>query len=234
MTDLRENLERFLRDKGPQDSGISRDGASTYGSNAIKGASGGPLLPVYKFALPVLVSKDKRIPGYVRHEDRASGWLAIVATGTGGAFRVPLIYTDAMIGAMFRREAKNETEEVAVLEAAAVQMEVLFRKHLDKLNTAYALEPYRVKGVNMTAWTQDCVDQSANAMSYAWIWAAAGFMRFHRPYYPGYKGGITPHFYGRLQRLSDSQVLSFDLYHRGAGIGTGVKVKIGRDPAKGR
>jgi len=58
-------------------------------------------------------------------------------------------------------------------------------------------------------------------------------MRFHRPYYPGFKGGIRPHFYSRLQRNNDGGVLAFDLFHREDGIGKGSPILIGPDPKNG-
>jgi hypothetical protein len=58
-------------------------------------------------------------------------------------------------------------------------------------------------------------------------------MRFHHPYYPGYKGGLRPHFYARLQRIPDGQVLAFDMFHRKDGIGKGSPIGIGPDPNHG-
>jgi hypothetical protein len=128
--------------------------------------------------------------------------------------------------------AQTADEEIRGLEAAAVQMEHLLATKLTTL-TRRELEAYRVKGANLDPWTQDCVDQAANGASYAIVWDEYQLMRFHRPYYPGFKAGIFPHFYSRLQQISDGKVLAFDLYHRSDGIGQGSPVLAVPDPRKG-
>ena len=95
------------------------------------------------------------------------------------------------------------------------------------------LEAYRVEGAMQDPWTQDCVDQAANGTSYAVVWAEYQLMRFHRPYYPGFKPGVLPHFYARLQRIGGGEVLAFDLYHRSDGIGQGSPIHAVPDPRKG-
>jgi hypothetical protein len=237
---VRQELARFFADTGPYESGITRDGKPTYGDPFAKGASGGPLLPVYQLELPRKVSAEGPIPGFVRAADRATGWLVIACTGTGCAFRVPIIYTEAMLDsvrlvmamAMGKFEAESADEEIKGLEAAAVQMEHLFGTKLATL-TRRELEAYRVKGANLDPWTQDCVDQAANGTNYAIVWAEAQLMRFHRLYYPGFKPGVFPHFYSRLQRLQDGEVFAFDLYHRSEGIGQGSPIRSMLDPRKG-
>gem|GEM_PF-4428310 len=236
----KQTLARFFNDTGPQESGISRDGKPTHGNPFAKGASGGPLLPVERLALPRQVWAQGKIPGFVRFRDRASGWLVIACTGTGCAYRVPVIYTDAMLEsvrlamatAMGDVEARDADAEIRGLEAAAFQMEKLLAAKLVTLTNG-ELEAYRVKGVSRDPWTQDCVDQSANGTSYAIVWAEEGMMRFHTPYYPGFKGGLRPHFYSRLQRNNDGGVLAFDLFHREDGIGKGSPILIGPDPKNG-
>jgi hypothetical protein len=236
----REELARFFADTGPHESGISRDGKPTYGDPFAKGASGGPLLPVYRLELPRQVSASGHIPGFVRQADRATGWLVIACTGTGCAFRVPIIYTEAMLNSV--RQAMAQTigkpgadgpdEEIKGLEAAAVRMEQLLATALATL-TRGELEAYRVEGAMHDPWTQDCVDQAANGTSYAVVWAEYQLMRFHRPYYPGFKPGVLPHFYARLQRIGGGEVLAFDLYHRSDGIGQGSPIHAVPDPRKG-
>lgn len=236
----RRDLARFFTDAGLYTSGITRDGKPTQGDPFTKGANGGPLLPVYELELPRKVSAEGKIPGFVRRTDRATGWLVIACTGTGCAFRVPIIYTEAMLDsvrlvmamATGKPGAENADEEIKALEAAAVQMEHLLATKLAAL-TRGELEAYRVKGVTHDPWTQDCVDQAANGASYAIVWAEYQLMRFHRPYHPGFKNGIRPHFYARLQRIGDGDVLAFDLYHRDAGIGQGTPIHAVPDPKKG-
>jgi hypothetical protein len=215
----RQELARFFADRGPHVSGIARDGKPTHGDPFAKGASGGPLLPVYQLELPRRVSVEGPIPGFVRAAERATGWLVIGCTGTGCAYRVPIIYTEAMLDsvrlvmamAMGKLEAESADEEIKGLQAAAVQMEHLLATKLATL-TRRELEAYRVKGANLDPWTQDCVDQAANGTSYAVVWAEYQLMRFHRSYYPGFKSGVFPHFYSRLQRIAGGDVLAFDLY----------------------
>jgi hypothetical protein len=236
----RHELAHFFADTGPYASGIARDGKPTQGDPFAKGASGGPLLPVYQLELPRKVSAKGPIPGFVRQADRATGWLVIACTGTGCAFRVPIIYTEAMLDsvrlvmamATGKLGAENADEEIKGLEAAAFQMEHLLATKLATL-TRRELEAYRVKGANLDPWTQDCVDQAANGTSYAIVWAEYQLMRFHRPYYPGFKPGVLPHFYARLQRIGDGEVLAFDLYHRSDGIGQGSPIHAVPDPRKG-
>jgi hypothetical protein len=236
----RQDLARFFADTGPYESGITRDGKPTHGDPFAKGASGGPLLPVYQLELPRKVSAKGPIPGFVRLADRASGWLVIACAGTGCAYRVPIIYTEAMLDsvrlvmamATGKLGAENADDEIKGLEAAAVQMEHLLATKLASL-TPRELEAYRVKGATHDPWTQDCVDQAANGTSYAIAWAEYQLMRFHRPYYPGFKPGVFPHFYSRLQRISDGDVLAFDLYHRSDGIGQGSPIHAVLDPRKG-
>lgn len=238
--DAREVLTRFFADTGPHASGITRDGKPTYGDPFAKGASGGPLLPIYRLALPREVSANGHIPGFVRQADRATGWLVIACTGTGCAFRIPIIYTEAMLRsvkqtmaeAMGKHEARGPDEEIKGLEAAAVRMEQLLANALATL-TPGELEAYRVQGAMLDPWTQDCVDQAANGTSYAMVWSEHRMMRFHRPYYPGFKSGLLPHFYARLQRIKDGEVLAFDLYHRSDGIGRSSPVYARPDPRKG-
>jgi hypothetical protein len=156
----------------------------------------------------------------------------IACTGTGCAFRVPIIYTEAMLEGVRlvmamttgKLGAENADEEIKGLEAAAFQLEHLLAAKLSTL-TRRELEAYRVKGANLDPWTQECVDQAANGTSYAIVWAEYPLMRFHQPYYPGFKLGILPHFYSRLQRIGDGNVLAFDLYHRRDGIGQGSPVR---------
>ena len=236
----RHELARFFADTDPRESGIARDGKPTYGDPFAKGASGGPLLPIYQLELPRKVSAEGPLPGFVRHADRATGWLVIACTGTGCAFRVPIIYTEAMLEsvrlamamATGNFGAETADEEIKGVEAAAFQMEHLLAAKLATL-TRTELEAYRVKGVNLDPWTQDCVDQAANGTSYAIVWAEDQLMRFHRPYYPGFKPGVFPHFYSRLQRIGDGYVLAFDLYHRSDGIGQGSPIHTVPDPNKG-
>jgi hypothetical protein len=164
----------------------------------------------------------------------------LACAGTGCAYRLPVIYTDAMLDsvrlamatAMGDVVARDAEAEIRGLEAAAAQMEKLLAAKLAAL-TKLERKGYRVEGVARDPWTQDCVDQSANGVSYAVVWAEEGMMRFHRPYYPGYKGGLRPHFYARLQRLTDGQVLAFDMFHRKDGIGKGSPIAIGPDPNNG-
>ena len=187
-----------------------------------------------------MVLAEGPIPGFVRRADRATGWLVIACTGTGCAFRVPIIYTEAMLDsvrlvmamATGKLGAENADEEIKGLEAAAFQMEHLLATKLSTL-TRRELEAYRVKGANLDPWTQDCVDQAANGTSYAIVWAEYQLMRFHRPYYPGFKPGVFPHFYSRLQRIGDGNVLAIDLYHRRDGIGQGSRIHAVPDPNKG-
>jgi hypothetical protein len=236
----RRELARFFADAGLYASGITRDGKPTHGDPFTKGASGGPLLPVYQLELPRKVSAEGQIPGFVRRTDRATGWLVIACTGTGCAFRVPIIYTEAMLDsvrlvmamATGKLGAENADEEIRGLEAAAVQMEHLLATKLATL-TRRELEAYRVKGATHDPWTQDCVDQAANGVNYAIVWAEYQLMRFHQPYYPGFKNGVFPHFYSRLQRIGDGDVLAFDLYHRSDGIGQGSPIHAVPDPKKG-
>ena len=236
----RQELAHFFADTGPVESGITRDGKPTYGDPFAKGANRGPLLPVYQLELPRKVSANERIPGFVRLKDRASGWLVIVCAGTGCAYRMPIIYTEAMLDSLRlvmamatgTFEAENADEELKGLEAAAVQMEHLLAEKLATLSPS-ELEAYRVKGATHDPWTQDCVDQAANGTSYAIVWAEDQLMRFHRPYYPGYEPGLFPHFYSRLQRLEDGEVFAFDLYHRSDGIGQGSPIRSMPDPRKG-
>jgi hypothetical protein len=236
----RQELARFFADTGPYESGISRDGKPTYGDPFAKGASGGPLLPVYQLELPRKVSATGPIPGFVRLTDRATGWLVIACAGTGCTYRVPIIYTEAMLDsvrlvmamATGKLGAETADEEIKGLEAAAVQMEYLLATKLATL-TPRELEAYRVKGANHDPWTQDCVDQAANGTSYAIVWAEYQLMRFHRPYYPGFMPGVFPHFYSRLQRIDDGDVFAFDLYHRSDGIGQGSPIHAMPDPKKG-
>ena len=237
---VEQELARFFTDTGPYVSGITRDGEPTYGNPFAKGANGGPLLPVYQLELPRKVSATGPIPGFVRLKDRASGWLVIACTGTGCAYRVPIIYTEAMLEsvrlvmamATGSPGAGNADEELKGLEAAAVQMEHMLATKLATL-TPTELEAYRVKGATHDPWTQDCVDQAANGTSYALVWADYQLMRFHRPHYPGFKSGLFPHFYSRLRRISDGEVLAFDLYHRSDGIGQGSPIRAMPDPRKG-
>jgi hypothetical protein len=236
----RQELARFYADTGPTSSGITRDGNPTYGDPFAKGANRGPLLPIYHLELPRKVSAQGPIPGFVRLQDRASGWLVIACAGTGCAYRVPIIYTEAMLDSVrlvmamatgaFRVE--NADVELKGLEAAAVQMEHLLARKLASL-TPGELEAYRVKGATLDPWTQDCVDQAANGTSYAIVWAEYQLMRFHRPYYPGFKPGVLPHFYSRLQRAGNGEVFAFDLYHRSDGIGLGSPIHAMPDPRKG-
>jgi hypothetical protein len=236
----RQELARFYADTGPHSSGISRDGNPTYGDPFAKGANRGPLLPIYQLELPRKVSAYGPIPGFVRLQDRASGWLVIACTGTGCAYRVPIIYTDAMLDSVRlvmtmttgTFVAANAAVELKGLEAAAVQMEYLLAQKLATL-TRGELEAYRVKGARLDPWTQDCVDQAANGTSYAIVWAEYQMMRFHRPYYPGFKPGVFPHFYSRLQQVGNGEVFAFDLYHRGDGIGQGSPVYAAPDPRQG-
>jgi hypothetical protein len=236
----RQKLTRFFADTGPHASGIARDGMPTHGDPFAKGASGGPLLPVYQLELPRKVSAEGPIPGFVRLSDRATGWLMIACAGTGCAYRVPIIYTEAMLDsvrlvmamAIGKLEVETADEEIKGLEAAAVQMEHLLATKLATL-TPGELEAYRVKGANLDPWTQDCVDQAANGTNYAIIWVEHQLMRFHRPYYPGFKPGLRPHFYSRLQRSGGGEVLAFDLYHRSAGIGQGSPIRAMPDPQNG-
>ena len=236
----RQELARFFADTGPYESGIARDGRPTYGDPFAKGATGGPLLPVYQLELPRKVSAEGLIPGFVRLADRATGWLVIACVGTGCAYRVPIIYTEAMLDSVRlvmamttgTLGAENADEEIKGLEAAAVQMEHLLATKLATL-TPGELEAYRVKGAMLDPWTQDCVDQAANGTSYAIVWAEYQLMRFHRPYYPGFKPGVFPHFYSRLQRIGDGEVLALDLYHRSDGIGQGSPIQAVPDPRKG-
>ena len=240
VEEARQELAHFLADTGPYVSGIARDGKPTHGDPFAKGASGGPLLPVYQLELPRKVSAEGPIPGFVRQADRETGWLVIACTGTGCAFRVPIIYTEAMLDsvrlvmamATGKLGAENADEEIKGLEAAAFQMEHLLATKLATL-TRRELEAYRVKGANLDPWTQDCVDQAANGASYAIVWAEYQLMRFHRPYYPGFNPGVFPHFYSRLQRIGDGNVLAFDLYHRSDGIGQGSPIHAVPDPNKG-
>ncbi len=236
----REELARFFADTGPHASGITRDGKPTYGDLFAKGASGGPLLPVYRLELPRRVSANGHIPGFVRQADRASGWLVIACAGTGCAFRVPIIYTEAMLASvqqamawsMGKPRADLPEEETKGLEAAAVRMEQLLANTLATL-TPGELEAYRVQGAMYDPWTQDCVDQAANGTSYALVWEEYQLMRFHRPFYPGFRPGIFPHFYSRLQRLGTGEVFALDLFHRSDGIGQGTPVHVVPDPRKG-
>jgi hypothetical protein len=235
-----QKLAHFFADTGPYASGIARDGNPTHGDPFAKGASGGPLLPVYQLELPRKVSAEGPIPGFVRWADRATGWLVIACTGTGCAFRVPIIYTEAMLDSVRMAMAmatgklgtENADEEIKGLEAAAFQMEHLLAAKLATL-TRRELEAYRVKGAHLDPWTQDCVDQAGNGTSYAIVWAEYQLMRFHRPYYPGFKPGLRPHFYARLQGVGDGNVLAFDLYHRSDGIGQGSPIRAVPDPNKG-
>jgi len=150
-----QQLSRFFNDTGPQESGIARDGKPTHGNPFAKGANGGPLLPVERLALPRKVSAQGKIPGFVRFRDRASGWLVIACAGTGCAYRVPVIYTDAMLDAvrlamataMGDVEARDAEAEIRGLEAAAFQMEKLLAAKLAALTNG-ELEAYRVKGVS--------------------------------------------------------------------------------------
>jgi hypothetical protein len=52
LEDANRQLAHFFADTGPHSSGITRDGRPTYGDPFAKGASGGPLLPVYQLKLP--------------------------------------------------------------------------------------------------------------------------------------------------------------------------------------
>ena len=164
----------------------------------------------------------------------------IACTGTGCAYRVPIIYTEAMLDsvrlvmamATGTFGAENAEVELKGLEAAAVQMEYLLARKLAAL-TPGEREAYRVKGAALDPWTQDCVDQAANGTSYAIVWAEYQMMRFHRPYYPGFNPGVFPHFYSRLQRVGNGEVFAFDLYHRSQGIGQGSPIYAVRDPRKG-
>jgi hypothetical protein len=236
----RRDLAPFFADDGRYASGITRDGKPTHGDPFTKGASGGPLLPVYELELPRRVSAQGQIPGFVRRKDRASGWLVIACTGTGCAYRVPIIYTEAMLDsvrlvmamATGKLEPESPEEEIRGLEAAAVQMEHLLAAKLATLS-GRELDAYRVKGATHDPWTQDCVDQAANGASYAIVWAEYQLMRFHRPYYPGFNNGLRPHFYARLQRVTDGDVYAFDLFHRDAGIGQGTPIHAVPDPNKG-
>jgi hypothetical protein len=236
----RQQLARFFDDTGPHTTGITRDGSATYGDPFAKGASGGPLLPVYQLELPRKVSAEGPIPGFVRWADRATGWLVIACAGTGCAYRVPIIYSEAMLDsvrlvmatAMGNVTAENAAQEAEGLEAAAVQMEHLLAAKLAAL-TPGELAAYRVKGASHDPWTQDCVDQAANGTSYSIVWAESQLMRFHRPYYPGFRSGLRPHFYSRLQRIGDGKVLALDLYHRNDGIGRGSPVFAMPDPNNG-
>ena len=204
----RQELARFFADTGPVESGITRDGNPTYGDPFTKGANRGPLLPVYQLELPRKVSTNGPIPGFVSLHDCASGWLVIACAGTGCAYRVPIIYTEAMLDsvrlvmamATGTVVAENADEELKGLEAAAVQMEHLLAEKLGTLSPG-ELEAYRVKGATHDPWTQDCVDQAANGTSYAIVWAEDQLMRFHHPYYPGFNPGLFPHFYSRLSDL---------------------------------
>ena len=236
----KRQLENFFADTGPYSTGITRDGRPTHGDPFAKGASGGPLLPIYRLELPRQVSADGPIPGFVRLADRATGWLVIACAGTGCAYRVPIIYTEAMLDsvrlgmAMATGNAlpENGAQEIKALEAAAVQMEHLFAAKLASL-TPSEREAYRVRGATHDPWTQDCVDQAANGTSYAIVWGEYQLMRFHKPYFPGFRPGLRPHFYSRLQRIEDGNVLAFDLYHRKDGIGQGSPVFAVPDPNKG-
>jgi len=236
----KQQLARFFNDTGPQESGAAQDGKPTNGSRFVRSANGGPLLSVDRLDLPRKVEANGRFPGFVRMQDRASGWLVIACAGTGCAYRVPIIYTPAMLdsvrlamaSAMGDVVARDAEAEIRGLEAAAAQMEKLLAAKLAAL-TKLERKAYRVEDVVRDPWTQDCVDQSANGISYSVVWAEEGMMRFHRPYYPGYKGGLRPHFYARLQRTTDGQVLVFDMFHRKDGIGKGSPIAIGPDPAHG-
>jgi hypothetical protein len=237
---LRPKLTQFFTDTGPHTSGIARNDMPTFGNSFAKGASGGPLLPVYGLEMPRKVSAEGAIPGYVRLEDRSTGWLVIACVGTGCAFRIPIIYTEHMLEsvrlvmamAIGSLDAENAEQELKGLEAAAAQMEHLLAAKLSAL-TPTELEAYRVRGSTHDPWTQDCVDQAANGLSYAIVWAENRMMRFHRPYYPGFKSGAFPHFYARLERVNTGEVFAFDLHHRREGIGQGAQVHAVLDPKKG-
>ena len=221
-------------------SGIARDGKPTYGDPFAKGASGGPLLPVYQLELPRKVSAEGPIPGFVRWADRATGWLVIACTGTGCAYRVPIIYTEAMLDsvrlvmamATGTLRAENADEEIKGLEAAAVQMEHLLATKLRTL-TPGELEAYRVKGAMLDPWTQDCVDQAANGTSYAIVWAEYQLMRFHRPYYPGFKPGVLPAFLFEAATDRRWRCACPRSVPPGDGIGQGSPIRSMPDPRKG-
>ena len=180
----KQTLARFLNDTGPQDSGVSNDGKPTNGSRFVKSANGGPLLPVERLDFPRKVSRDGRIPGFVRQRDRASGWLVIACAGTGCAYRLPIIYTEKMLAsvrlamavAMGDVVARDADAEIRGLEAAAAQMEKLLAAKLAAL-TPLERKAYLVEDVTRDPWTQDCVDQSANGISYSIVWAEEGMMR---------------------------------------------------------
>lgn len=127
-----------------------------------------------------------------------AGWSSPVP---GQAAPSAIIYTEAMLRsveqtmaeAMGKPKAKGPDEEIKGLEAAVVRMEQLLANALATL-TPGELEAYRVQGAFLDPWTQDCVDQAANVTSYAIVWLEYRMMRFHRPYYPGFKSGLLPHF----------------------------------------
>jgi hypothetical protein len=56
-----------------------------------------PATGLAKNIVPKRDSVEGPIPGFVRAADRATGWLVIACTGTGCAYRVPIIYTEAML-----------------------------------------------------------------------------------------------------------------------------------------
>ena len=64
-------------------------------SREARAQSAGLSIPVGEI-LPRKVSA----PGFVRRADRATGWLVIACTGTGCAFRVPIIYPEAVLKAL--------------------------------------------------------------------------------------------------------------------------------------
>lgn len=196
---------------------VTRDGASTVGIMSIKGATRGPLMPIHGLPLPRRV--NARCPGYVRLADKTPGWLMVAATGTGVQYRIPIIFTDAMLAEAGAGSRANDFAEIETLKRAMAEMEKMLAEHMTGLG--YDIAAYKVEGAAHDPWTQDCVDQACNGTSYAVILQGAGLMKFFRPYHPGYKGGL--HYYTRLQRVEDGRILAFDLYHRGAGIGKGNK-----------
>ena len=229
-----KKLLKFFSDRRAD---IHRGGEPTNGSAWLKGASRGPLLPVRKYYLPYRVTKAGRIPGHVLLKDKATGWLMIVSSGTGGAYRIPMIFTDEMMsnikGHMDRVSTEDsEVGELKRISIACVYFEKLFRQKLNSM-ISDELNAYRVTTTTQTVWTQDCVDQAANGMCYLVILTKAGLMKHHTIYYPGLKASITPHWYTRIQK-PNGEVLAIDLYHRSSGIGRGHAPAIAKDPAGGK
>jgi hypothetical protein len=228
----RTKLSQFADDRGYHYINITRDHSPTYGDRSVKGADGRPLLPVTHLELPRFVDAQGKLPGWVLMKDRATGYLMTVCTGTGCQYRIPVVWTQPMLdrvaaamgGAMANCDPQTAKCELKGLQRAMTIMEAQFRQKLDRMSSS-EIHAYMVTNAYYEPYVQDCVDQAYNGTAYLMILADAGLMKLHKVYYPGF---TLLHNYTRLQ-APNGVVLSIDLYHRGAGVGTGAYVPAVRD-----